>query len=238
LASYKRKVGNLLIDRRFQLKYTAFVLLVSVGIFSVLGWFYMRERRTSSELMEVNRIVQAARGAGGAAGVPGEGPDAGGAAGVPAAGVGADDPVSAMLEARESQEYSEAFDKDIEDANRERDLAAFFTMAGVVVLLVLLLGCGGIYITHKVAGPLFALRRFMDAVSKGEWSSVRTFRKGDEFQELADTFRTLASEVRGRHEAELKQLAEVRDALAKGDTAGAGAKLTAVIEAKTNYVKL
>ena len=36
---YKRSMKNLLIDKRFQLKYTLFVIGVSIAIFIVLGSF-------------------------------------------------------------------------------------------------------------------------------------------------------------------------------------------------------
>ena len=36
--SYKRRVSNYLLDKRFQIKYTLFVLVISLAIFGVLGW--------------------------------------------------------------------------------------------------------------------------------------------------------------------------------------------------------
>jgi len=219
MAQYQRKVGNLLIDTRFQLKYTAFVLVISLSIFAVLGWFYLKERRTASELMEVNRIVQKASAGQDAAGVPDMGAE-----------------LEAAMAAAD-QANADALNQQVSRSNEERDMQAFYIMAIVVAVLVLVLAGGGIVVTHKVAGPLFALRKFMDAVKAGSWDMVRPFRKGDEFPELGDTFKALAADIRGRHEAELKQIEEIRSSLAGGDAAGAARGLEALAESKRRYVK-
>ena len=49
-------------------------------------------------------------------------------------------------------------------------------MAGFVLVLTLF----GIYYTHKVAGPLFAISRYLDDITEGRLSDVRPLRKGDE----------------------------------------------------------
>lgn len=202
---YKRKVSNMLVDKRFQLKYTAFIIVVSLAIFAVMGWFYLRERKQNSEMLEVNQIMRLNL------------PDESG--GMP--------PFDAA-----------DFTQTVAAENQARDRQTTYLMAGVLVVLILLLAAGGIYVTHKVAGPLFALRKFMDSVKKGDWDAVRPFRKGDEFVALADAFRDLADAIRSRHRAEIEDLRAAQADLGAGNAQAASAKLQTLVDGKTTYVSV
>lgn len=45
-----------------------------------------------------------------------------------------------------------------------------------------------IFLSHRIAGPLYKLRRAMDDVSKGNLDQRIVFRKNDHFTELQDSF--------------------------------------------------
>ncbi len=204
-ARYKRKMTNMLVDSRFQLKYTLFLVLVSLAVFSVLGWLYYSERQTTTELMEIDANVGKLLEQGGAA----PGIDA---------------------------EYAKAFDADIEEDTASRDTRTSVAMLAAVAGLVLILMMAGIWLTHKVAGPLYALSRFMEAAQEGRWKDIRAFRKGDEFLYLAEQFQKLAGRIQERHKQELVSLLETAQSLSEGKSQEAARKLADVIADKKRYL--
>ncbi len=56
------------------------------------------------------------------------------------------------------------------------------------VLFLLLSFLFSIFISHKIAGPLFKLHKNIEQVSKGNFDSEVVFRKGDQFVELSKAF--------------------------------------------------
>lgn len=80
--------------------------------------------------------------------------------------------------------------------------------AGTV--LILLLAAVGIVLTHKVAGPMYALVLGMNRITTGDWSSRRGFRRGDEFQEVGQSFQRMTGALRDKELAELDQLEALR----------------------------
>ena len=65
-------------------------------------------------------------------------------------------------------------------------------LVGLVVVFV-----GALYLSHRIAGPMFRLRKALDAMAaKGELQAVH-FRKGDYFTEVAESFNKLVKELRG-----------------------------------------
>lgn len=72
--------------------------------------------------------------------------------------------------------------------NEQRSfMSKLFIIASIATLF--LLGLGGIWISHKVAGPLYRLTKHLDQSSFDDVRPV-TFRKGDYFKELQDAFNT------------------------------------------------
>jgi len=203
---YKRKMSNLLLDKRFQLKFTLFMVLVSVAIFSVLGWLYWSEMKASTELMEINQEVGKALDVKGLAGEI--------------------DP-----------EYLQELEQDVQPEVATRDTRAFYIMIGAIAGLVLVLALTGIFMTHKVAGPLYALGKFMQAARQGHWSAIRPFRKGDEFIWLSEQFQLLAQSIKDRHRGERETLRAISENLASGNAADASAKLAALIQDKERYIE-
>lgn len=57
--------------------------------------------------------------------------------------------------------------------------------AGVSVAV---LGVWGLLLSHRVAGPLYRLKKHLKSVSDGSTSSDVRFREGDFFQEVADAY--------------------------------------------------
>jgi hypothetical protein len=204
-ATYKRKMTNMLVDKRFQLKYTLFLVFVSLAVFSVLGWLYYSERQTTTELMEIDASFSKLQGTGGAA-------------------------------SEAAEEYAKAFDADIDVDTEARDTRTSVAMLAAVAGLVLVLLLAGIWLTHKVAGPMYALSRFMEAAQEGRWKDIRAFRKGDEFLYLAEQFQKLAARIQERHKQELISLLETSRSLSEGNPQEAARKLADLIADKKRYL--
>ena len=73
----------------------------------------------------------------------------------------------------------------------------FWLGAGQLVLMGLTFGIC-IFISHRIAGPLFKLRRSMLEVSNGKLDRHIAFRKNDYFPELQDAFNEMIDGIRDR----------------------------------------
>ena len=66
-----------------------------------------------------------------------------------------------------------------------------------------------IFFSHKVAGPLYKLSKFLTAIRDGRAHGTLFFRKGDYFQELADEFNETVGRLEEEHKKDFVYLAEV-----------------------------
>ena len=70
-----------------------------------------------------------------------------------------------------------------------------------LIVTMAILSIGGILLSHKVAGPLYRLKRHMLDVAYGKTLRETGFRSGDFFHELADSF----NKVIARHKEEVEK---------------------------------
>ncbi len=93
------------------------------------------------------------------------------------------------------------------------------TLAASLFVFVVLLGLAGIVITHKVAGPIFKMKRLLKDVGDGKLGVPGRLRKGDELVEFFDVFATMVEKLRLRQEREI-DLLDAAIAQAKSSSAG------------------
>jgi nitrogen fixation/metabolism regulation signal transduction histidine kinase len=129
-----------LVDSRFQLKYTAVIVLVGVAVSALLGYFIYRLTLENTKIL--------------------------------------------MLDP-ELQEKVSMFDRTV-----------IFYIIGFVVLMALSLFIWGIFITHRVAGPIFIISRFLRQIADNQVPPTRQLRKGDELQELFDNFTAMVDSLK------------------------------------------
>jgi hypothetical protein len=97
---------------------------------------------------------------------------------------------------------------ELEAQFRANDRIVLFGIIGFGVLLVMSIFASGIWITHKVAGPLFNMSRICARVRDHKLSpSLRQLRKGDELQEFYSAFRDMHEALRTRAAADVHTLA-------------------------------
>lgn len=65
-----------------------------------------------------------------------------------------------------------------------------------VVLVAPLVALVGIYLSHKIAGPIFRMERFMDDMASGNFTGKLVLRKGDELLRLADAINRLSESMK------------------------------------------
>jgi hypothetical protein len=90
---------------------------------------------------------------------------------------------------------------------RANDRIVLFGIVGFGVLLVMSIFGAGIWITHKVAGPLFSISVICARVRDNKLSpSLRQLRKGDELQEFYSSFREMYEALRTRVAGDVQML--------------------------------
>jgi len=91
-----------------------------------------------------------------------------------------------------------------------------YSVVGGLSLLCIMIGLVGIYITHKVAGPVFKMKQLLKQVAQGKLNFPRRgLRKGDELQHFFDAFLKMADDLKARQQNEVEML-EAGIASAKG----------------------
>jgi hypothetical protein len=82
----------------------------------------------------------------------------------------------------------------------------FITLTTALTLLVVIIGIAGILVTHKVAGPIFKMKRQIRDVGEGHLRIPNKLRKGDELVEFFGAFETMVINLRSRQQGEIDKL--------------------------------
>ena len=96
--------------------------------------------------------------------------------------------------------------RDQASALTDKQHVMLYTLIGALSLLVVLIGIAGILVTHKVAGPIYKMKRQINDVGEGRLKIPGKLRKGDELVHFFDTFETMVRNLRQRQEEEIAKL--------------------------------
>ena len=214
----QRRLRNFLLDRHFQLKYSAYLVGVSVFLSASLGfilWHTSREliTQTRASVALGEEIVERGRK------LLTESEKVNSVEKMNIVQAYADDP--ALLEVFQNA----AGDRDVALAQGQTQLEAnsvalreqsqriergyvrlALAVALALLLLVLGIGLAGVVVTHKVAGPVFKMKRLLGELGRGQFRVVARLRKGDELQHFFDAFNDMASQLGRRQEEEIQQI--------------------------------
>jgi nitrogen fixation/metabolism regulation signal transduction histidine kinase len=86
-----------------------------------------------------------------------------------------------------------------------------------LALMVIVIGLFGIYFTHKVAGPVFKMKKMLRQVGEGNLHVEARLRKGDELQDFFDAFTQMLAGLRKFERRQLDELEAAMGALARGE---------------------
>jgi nitrogen fixation/metabolism regulation signal transduction histidine kinase len=203
-AKYKRSVKNYLIDSRFQLKYTSYIVGVALVISAILGTFLYR---TSRDLVhESQMLVEESKKVSDVVKMNIK-----------------DDPIysdNPELAAAFNQGANES-EKKIEEQQQRvmrQQQTMLYALVGGLTAMVILIGMLGIYFTHKVAGPVYKMKLLLRQVGDGRLTFSGKLRKGDELQDFFETFLKMVEQLRDR---QAKEIADLEAALEGARKAGA-----------------
>jgi nitrogen fixation/metabolism regulation signal transduction histidine kinase len=223
---YKRKLRNYLIDKRFQLKYTTMIMLLSVLLIAVLGYLlYLQVRATVTENAEATRALSSAAVASeDAAKVSQENSEI-----IIAQALDDDifndpevmdkfigdmkapvDEVKAKAAAM-SEQAQKAQVESAEYQKRAKQLPLLLALFGVTFMVFLFLI--SIYTTHKIAGPMYKIKKLMSEVDGDSLHVAGALRRGDEMWDLFDAFNGMIERLRKHQTVEAKHVEELLDRL-------------------------
>jgi nitrogen fixation/metabolism regulation signal transduction histidine kinase len=220
--TYRRSFRNYLLDRNFQLKYTGFLMGTALGLSVALGAVLWR---TSNEAIKEGKktvergqlvILQSRR-----------------VSQVVAMNIAKeykDDPELAKTfgeeAAKDEQKLKDEQDRLVRDAvfleHQQKELLVGLVAA--LGLLVVGVGLLGIVFTHKVAGPIYKMKRLLREVGGGKLVVRERLRKGDELHHFFEVFETMVAELRRRQEAEIAKVDEILAKLSDAPVSQRGLK--------------
>jgi hypothetical protein len=219
---YKRSVRNYLLDSRFQLKYAGFLVLVAVVISGVMGAVLYETTRAvvteSAALVDESRKVSE---------------------------------VSRMNIkdlASDSPELMGEFNREADTHDRlladqqasliRRQQYMLVSLVGGLALMVTLIGLLGIYFTHKVAGPVYKMKRLLAQVGTGDLHVDARLRKGDELQDFFEAFTEMVASLRAFEAEQLGQIETSLRAMEQGQAREAEVALRRVRDAMRTGLRL
>lgn len=175
---YKRSVKNYLIDRRFQLKYTSYILVVAVVISGILGAFLVyTSNAVVAESRKVSDVVRMQI---------------------------KDDPIYGSNPELLKAYTSQADEGDAKVAGQQRMMLG--GIVGGLGLMCVFLGLTGIVVTHKMVGPLYKMKMLLRQVGDGKLNYQGKVRKGDEFQDFFEVFADMVVKLKERQRNEVEEL--------------------------------
>lgn len=89
------------------------------------------------------------------------------------------------------------------------DSYTMYYLAGFVAVMALVLFIWGIFITHRVAGPIFIISRYLRQLGQGDVPYTRPLRKGDELKAFFDTFSEMLNSMKQRNVEEAQLLEKI-----------------------------
>jgi len=217
---HQRKLKNYLLDPHFQLKYTAYLVAIAVVLGGSLGLVLWQTgdavvAQAQKNVAQGQRVVLLGREVVGESRKVSE---------VVKMNI-VKDPVyqdnPALLEAFTTDAKKQ--DERLKDQEAQlvaqaeslksetNSLKAFqarmlWALCGMLVLLMLGIFVVGIMVTHKVAGPIFKMKRMIKDVGEGRLRIPGKLRKGDELVHFFDAFDLMVRSLRARQESEIAML--------------------------------
>lgn len=175
----QRKMRHLLLNRRFQLKYTGMIVGIASLVSVVLGIYLMEMIRENSRMLK--------------------------------------------LEAE--------FDDVLQQQLSASDTRVAMVLIGAFLAFNVVLALLAVFVTHRMAGPIFVMGRYVRELGEGKLPKVRKLRKGDEFVELIDTMSETVKNLEARTRREVASMEHVLTVL-DSEHSQARDELQAILEMK------
>jgi hypothetical protein len=99
------------------------------------------------------------------------------------------------------------------------DATLTLTLVGALLLFNVVLAVVSVAVTHRMAGPIYVVERYLDALADGRLPQMRHLRRGDEFVDLWMALRRLVDAEERAAQRDVEILRSVIDVLDR-DTRG------------------
>jgi nitrogen fixation/metabolism regulation signal transduction histidine kinase len=226
--AHKRSFRNYLLDSRFQLKYTAIMVVAVLAISGVMGAVLYSTTRAMVE--ESGKVIEESRK------VSEESQKVSDVSRMNVKDLASDSPELLAEFNKEAAEHDRAIAA--QQQAIATDQALLISRQGIVIralvgglaLMVVLVGLLGIYFTHKVAGPIYKMKRLLKQVGRGNLRVESRLRKGDELQDFFDAFTQMVAGLRDLEKRQLDELDRGLDALKRGASDEASTSLNRLRE--------
>lgn len=93
------------------------------------------------------------------------------------------------------------------------DAALTLTLVGALVLFNVILALISVAVTHRMAGPIYVVERYLDTLADGRLPQMRHLRRGDEFVDLWMALRRLVDAEERAAERDVEILRSVMEVL-------------------------
>ncbi|MEW5854934.1 MAG: hypothetical protein AB2A00_39525 [Myxococcota bacterium] len=110
-------------------------------------------------------------------------------------------------------ELSEAVGQEI---TRRESATIVTVVVAFVVLEIVALGFWGILVTHRIAGPIFIISRYLRVLKDGQYPDMRPLREGDEMKGFFDVFVGCVDSMKAREKEDLEAIEKAMKALPDG----------------------
>jgi len=206
----KRRLRNYLLDARFQLKFTGYILAIAIVISGVLGVFLFRN---SKELMqEAEHAVEARSRAAETS------KELSSATLANELMQNFEDPAFAEQLKRKSAQIDAQYEAEKNSIVQQRaelvrkQQLIWLILVGCLAAFVVFIALASIVATHKIVGPLFRIKRLVGDISQGRLSvPAYPLRQGDELQDVFEAMTTMVQSLRNRQVQDLRRVEELID---------------------------
>jgi nitrogen fixation/metabolism regulation signal transduction histidine kinase len=201
--AHARSKKSYLLDPRFQLKWTGYLVVVVVLVMAGLGVVIARVAGRASDTAHL-AVLQAEKAF--------EESRTNSILAMRSVQVNGDDPTLAKvmedslaeLDAQSAKNLADVRSRQDDIVRDRRHLQLLLGATGLA--LVVLLGVMGVVITHRIVGPVHKMKKLLRRVSTGRLAIEERLRRGDELEDLFDTFLQMTYSLRAMQAARLKTL--------------------------------
>ena len=218
---HRRRLRNLLLDPRFQLKFTAYAVGMALGVAALLAGFLWTA--TQALVREAEAAVDARSSAAVASREL-----ANRALGAELARHDGDPAVAARVKAQvrliDDHFLSERAVVQAQHAEVRRRVSTLWTALGAsLVAFVLAVAAAALVVTHKVVGPVYRVKQLAQQVGDGHFRApTHALRDGDELRDLFQSIASMVERLRMRQALELAELDAVLLRARDGQVPAAG----------------
>jgi methyl-accepting chemotaxis protein len=217
-ANRKRHMRNFLLDARFQLKFTSYIVAITMCSTIILGAFLWTTSKKLIDEAEVavdsrRRAVEISK-------------ELSNATLSNKVAEHLNDPGFEAQLKEESDKIEASFKSEMEAIEQQRaelvrrQQVVWLTLIGCMAAFVLFIGFATIVTTHRIVGPVFRIKRLVNEVASGRLKVPEyPLRDGDELKDVFEALTRMVQGLRDRHTQDAQAVATVIERVSRSKAA-------------------